>query len=80
MLTDDGGILVSATAAAEGTGAGQLLAMKVFARDGTLSDGPIVTSAEVTPKEDEHAVEPRVFDPALKTLTATSAAFDGTAR
>ena len=33
--------------------------MKVFARDGTLNDGPIVTSVEVTPKEDVIAVEPR---------------------
>jgi hypothetical protein len=80
VLTDDGGILVSATAAAEGSGAGQLLAMKVFARDGTLSDGPIVTSSEVTPKEDVLAVEPRPFDPALMTLTPTSAEFDGTVR
>jgi hypothetical protein len=80
VLTDDGGILVSATAAPQGTGAGQLLAMKVFARDGTLNDGPLVTSSEVTPKEDVLAVEPRPFDPALTALKPTSAEFDGTVR
>ncbi len=80
MLTDDGGILIGATAGAEGSGAGQLLAMKVFARDGTLADGPLVTSMEVMPQEDALAVEPRVFDPALRELTATLDEFAGTVR
>jgi len=38
-LTDDGGILVTAVAGPDGASDGDLVAMKVFARDGTLGEG-----------------------------------------
>jgi hypothetical protein len=62
LLTDDGGVLLSATAAEAGAGrlgASQILAMKVFARDGTLPDGDLVTSSEITPQVDDYVVEQR---------------------
>jgi len=79
QLTDDGGVLLSATAASQGSEPGQLLAMKVFARDGSLPDDSLVSNTNFKPTESDLAVEPRDFAARVAALAVTSADFDGTA-
>ncbi|HEY5962047.1 MAG TPA: hypothetical protein VIV60_36070, partial [Polyangiaceae bacterium] len=70
-LTDDGGLLVSATAGPDGpndAGTGELLAMKVFARDGALPDDSLVSNSAITPQHSQIMVEPRTFSPTLSAL------------
>ena len=78
LLTDDGGVLISATAGPEGAQPGELLALKVFARDGALPDDSLVSNVPVTLKESDVPVEPRTFAPALRPLPVTLAEFLGT--
>ncbi|MDF3066855.1 MAG: hypothetical protein K0R38_2456 [Polyangiaceae bacterium] len=77
LLTDDGGVLLSATAGPEGDSEGELLAFKVFARDGSLSDESLLSSVAVTPDESEVAVEPRDFSPTLRAIAVSVNAFSG---
>jgi hypothetical protein len=70
-LTDDGGLLVSAMAGPEGSSSGELLGMKVFARDGSLPDDTLVSSSPITLQDSELAVEPRAFAPALAPLSVS---------
>lgn len=77
FLTDDGGVLLSATAGPDGDSDGELLALKVFARDGSLPDDSLVTSVDVTPDESPVAVEPRAFSPRLRTIAVTARDFTG---
>jgi hypothetical protein len=76
-LTDDGGVLLSATAGPEGDSDGELLAMKVFARDGSLPDDSLVSSVDVAPDESPVAVEPRDFNPTLRPVVVSVSPFDG---
>jgi hypothetical protein len=76
-LTDDGGVLLTATAGPEGASPGELLAMKVFARDGDLPDDSLLSNASVSPDKSTIAVEQRDFNPSLTALTATVRPFDG---
>ena len=76
-VTDDGGLLLSATAGPEGGSDGELMAMKVFARDGSLADDSLVESISVSPDESPVAVEQRDFSPTLEPMTATARPFDG---
>jgi len=76
-VTDDGGVLLSATAGPEGGSDGELLAMKVFARDGSLPDDSLVESVPVSPDESPVAVEPRDFSPRLAPIVATVRPFAG---
>ena len=71
-------MLISATAGPEGAQPGELLALKVFARDGALPDDSLVSNAPVTPQESDVRVEPRAFAPALRPLLVTLAEFLGT--
>ncbi|MEI9952230.1 MAG: hypothetical protein WDO74_25395 [Pseudomonadota bacterium] len=78
LLTDDGGLLLTATAGPEGKSTGELLAMKVFARDGSLPDDSLVSNSAIKPKESEIDVEPRRFEPTVKALAITTQDFTGT--
>lgn len=77
LLTDDGGVLLSATAGPDGDSDGELLALKVYARDGSLPDDTLVTSVDVSPDESPVAVEPRAFRPTLRTLAVDVVDFAG---
>ncbi len=70
-LTDDGGVLLTATAGPSGDSPGELLAMKVFARDGSLPDTSLISNEPITPDESPLAVEARQFEPTLAPLSAT---------
>jgi hypothetical protein len=72
-VTDDGGVLVSGYAGPEGTaeGGGALVAMKVFAKDGTLGPGGPVTQSAFAPDEGTYPVSPRAFAPEMQDASAT---------
>lgn len=76
-ITDDGGVLVSAYAAPEGTATegGALVAMKVFARDGTLGDGWALKQSALASSEGSYTVAPRTFAPVVTPATMTESAF-----
>lgn len=67
-LTDDGGALVTAIAGPAGGRDGDLVALKVRAKDGFLGDGTPVTSAPLALDVGECAVETRAFSPAFERI------------
>ena len=79
-LTDDGGVLLTATAGPEGSSPGELLGMKVFARDGSLPDDSLISNNAITPEESNLQVELRELRVSVGPLTATSREFSGSAR
>lgn len=79
-LTDDGGVLLTATAGPEGSSPGELIGMKVFARDGSLPDDSLISNTAITPEESNLKVEPRELRVSVGPLTATSREFTGSAR
>ena len=79
-LTDDGGVLISATAGPEGNSPGELLGLKVFARDGSLPDDSLISNTTITPEDTPLAVDPRDLRVTLAPLSATSREFPGRVR
>ena len=79
-LTDDGGVLLTATAGPEGSSPGELLGMKVFARDGSLPDDSLVSNVPISPKDLDLEVQPRSLVVTVQPLRATSHEFTGTAQ
>lgn len=76
-LTEDGGVLLTATAGPDADSEGELLALKVFARDGALPDDSLVSSVDVSPDESPVGVEPRDFEPTLRPIAAEVRPFGG---
>lgn len=76
-ITDDGGVLVTAFAGPEDSASdqGALVGMKVFAKDGTLGDTPIVKQSPFTPDQGNYVVKPTPFAPAVQDGVATEKEF-----
>jgi len=70
-------VLIGATAGPEGAQPGELLALKVFARDGALPDDSLVSNVPVTPQESDVRVERRAFAPASRPLPSRWPSFWG---
>lgn len=77
-ITDDGGILVAASAGPEAgaTEGGALVAMKVFAKDGYLGPGMPVVASSLAPTDGTHAVNAHSFAPVTQDSTGTESPLD----
>jgi len=78
-LTDDGGVLITATAGPEGDSLGELVGMKVLARDGSLPDDTLISNAPVAVQASDLTVEPRDLELSTAPLNAVSQEFTGVA-
>ncbi|HVJ91844.1 MAG TPA: hypothetical protein VM580_18720 [Labilithrix sp.] len=71
-LTDDGGALVAAIAGPDNGRDGDLVAMKVHAKDGHLAEGTAVTSENVTLGDEPLETTTRPFGIVMNDLTVTT--------